>query len=93
MFFTPCPVRSASFSPSFIEKKTKTTKKSQALRDDYSSSILIENIRAFLPTFRAEKEIYAGSLGRIIFFKVTSVYLFFIENIRDMIKNGIPAQI
>ena len=89
LFLSPCSVR--FFFPTFIEKQNKIKqKKSRVLRDEYFPSLLIEKktIRAFLPTFRAEKEI-CGLFGTDFFFKVTRIY-FFITYIKNMIKNGIP---
>ena len=73
IFLSPCPVQSAFFFPTFIEKKQQ--QKSRVLQDEYFSSLLIENIRAFLPTFRAEKEI-CRLFGTDIFFKLP-VFIFF----------------
>ena len=85
-------VQSASFFPTFIEKQNKNNnKKSRVLRDEYFPSLLIEKkTRAFLPTFRAEKEI-CGLFGTDIVFKVTRIY-FFIENIRHMIKKPVSRR-
>ena len=74
----PCSIRFFFFPPTFIEKTKTTTKKSRALRDEYFSSLLIENIRAFLPTFRAEKEI-RGLFGTDNFFKSYTCLLFLLK--------------
>ena len=73
-------VQSASFFPYFHRKtKQKQQKKSRVLRDEYFPSLLIEkkNIRAFLPTFRAEKEI-CGLFGTDVFF-LLPVFIFLLK--------------
>ena len=46
---------------------------------------------AFLSTFRAEKEI-CGLFGTDIFFLKLPVFIFFIENIKNMIKKTVSRR-